>query len=518
MHVRQPTTPDKQPVIRMNQDTLYSATVLDLSKPVNLTLPEVGGRYMSMQVVNQDHYMFVESKPGTYELNKEKVGDKMTELTIQEARAIAKEAYIYANPPVDSYRILFNYFVEKDNPDYKAPWNQIKHIPRVYTHEDRAVQTPNSDTPYSWLALDLRSEPMVLSAPQMEKARYFSIELFDLYSHNIDYIGTRATGNDGGHFLVAGPDWEGEIPEGIRKVIRAETELILAVYRTQLFNPDDLENVKGIQAGYKVQPLSAFLGQPAPSAAPEIDFIQPLTRKEIRKSPKVFEHLNYVLQFCPTHPSEQELMARFAKLNIGAGKDFNWDAFSPEIQAAIQAGIGDAWGDMAKLKERVDAGEVGSADAFGTREHLQNNYLLRMAAAVLGIWGNIAAEAIYPTYYVDADGKKLNGAHRYAVRFAPGQLPPVNSFWSLTMYELPESLLVANPLNRYLLNSTMLDDFVRDEDGGITLYLQHESPGKDKEPNWLPAPEGPFSATLRLYWPKAEALDGTWTPPPLRKV
>jgi len=442
----------------------------------------------------------------------------MTELTTQEARQIAKEAYIYANAPVDSYRIMYGSFVDKTDPEYKAPFNQLKNFARVYTHEDRAVQTPNSDTPYSWLGLDLRAEPIVLTVPPIEKERYFSIQLVDLYTHNFDYIGSRTTGNGGGNFLIAGPGWEGEQPAGIRKVIRAETELILAVYRTQLFNPDDLENVKAIQAGYRVQPLSAFLGQPAPEAAPEIDFIEPLTREEITKSPKIFQQLNFVLQFCPAHPSEQELMTRFAKLNIGAGKDFNWDAFSPEIQAAIQAGIGDAWGDMAKLKEQVDAGEIGSADAFGTREHLQNNYLLRMAAAVLGIWGNSEEEAIYPSYYVDADGEKLHGTHRYAVRFAPGQLPPVHSFWSLTMYELPESLLVANPLNRYLLNSTMLDDFERDEDGGITLYLQHDSPGKDKEPNWLPATEGTFSATLRLYWPKAEALNGAWTPPPLRKA
>jgi hypothetical protein len=271
-------------------------------------------------------------------------GTKMATISIQEARQIAKEAYIYANPVVDSYRILYSYFVDENNPDYKAPWNQIKHIPRVYTHADRAVQTPNSDTPYSWLALDLRREPMVLSVPQLEKARYFSIEMFDLYSHNIDYIGSRATGNDGGHFLIAGPNWGGETPAGISNVIRTETELVLAVYRTQLFNPDDLETVKAIQANYGVQPLSAFLGQPAPAAAPEIDFIEPLTREEIKASPKIFEHLNFVLQFCPTHPSEHELMARFAKLNIGAGKDFNWEAFSPEIQAAVQAGIGDAWG------------------------------------------------------------------------------------------------------------------------------------------------------------------------------
>ena len=182
-------------------------------------------------------------------------GQAKSSVTPEEARAIAKEAYIYANPLVDSYRIMYGYFVDRQNPEYKAPWNQIKNIPRVYTPEDRAVQSPNSDTPYSWLGLDLRTEPIVLTAPKIEKDRYFSIQLIDLYTHNFDYIGSRTTGNGGGDFLIAGPGWQGDTPEGITKVIRSETELVLAVYRTQLFNPGDLENVKAIQAGYKVQPL-----------------------------------------------------------------------------------------------------------------------------------------------------------------------------------------------------------------------------------------------------------------------
>ena len=441
-----------------------------------------------------------------------------TAVTPDQARTIAKEAYIYANPVVDSYRIIYGSFVDKSDPEYKAPFNRIENISRVYTHEDRAVQTPNSDTPYSWLALDLRIEPFVLSVPSIEKERYFSIQLIDLYTHNFAYIGSRTTGNQGGHFLMAGPGWDGDVPDGITKVFQCETELMLAVYRTQLFEPGDIEKVKAIQAGYTVQPLSAFLGKPAPRAAPAIDFIKPLTREEITKSPKIFQQLNFVLQFCPTHPSEEKLMARFATLDIGAGKDFNWNVFSPEIQAAIGQGIKDAWADFAQLKKRADAGEIGSGDTFGTREHLQNNYLYRMAAAVLGIWGNSAEEAIYPSYYVDAEGQKLDGAHRYTLVFVQGQLPPVNSFWSLTMYELPESLLTENPINRYLLNSPMLDDFEHDADGGITFYLQHESPGKDKESNWLPTPKGPVSAIMRLYWRKAEALDGPWKLPPLTRV
>ena len=442
---------------------------------------------------------------------------KKNELSPEEARAIAKEAYIYANPVVDSYRIIYDYFVDADNPDYKAPWNQLANIPRVYTHQDRAVQTPNSDTPYSWLALDLRTEPMVLTIPPIDGDRYFSIQLIDLYTHNFDYIGSRTTGNDGAQFLITGPGWNGEVPDGITKAISCETELMLAVYRTQLFSPEDLETGKEIQEGYKVESLSEFLGEPAPKGATKIDFIEPLSQEEIRASPKIFEQLNFVLQFCPTHPTEMELISRFGKLNIGANETFDWDAFTPEIQETIGQGIADAWADFAKLKEKADAGEISSGDAFGTREQLQNNYLYRMAAAVLGIWGNSEAEAIYPSYYVDADGQKLDGANNYTLRFEPGQLPPVNAFWSLTMYELPESLLAANPLDRYLLNSTMMDDFVRDEDGGITLFLQHDSPGKEKEPNWLPAPEGPFSAIMRLYWPKEEALDGTWQLPPLER-
>ena len=450
-----------------------------------------------------------------------RTGDSGTfgkDVTPGEARAIAREAYIYANPVVDSYRILYATFVDRNDPEFKASWNEILNLPRVYTHEDKAVQTPNSDTPYSWLGLDLRAEPVVLTVPPIEEDRYFSIQLIDLYTHNFDYIGSRTTGNTGGSFLLAGPGWKGDTPEGITKVIRSETELMLALYRTQLLNPDDLENVKAIQAQYRAEPLSAFLGNPSPEAAPAIDFIAPISQDEIRESPKVFEQLNFVLQFCPTHPSEEELMKRFARLNIGAGKTFDWDVFPPDIQKAISQGIADAWEDFGELKEKADAGEISSGDAFGTREHLQNNYLNRMAAAVLGIWGNSEEEAMYPAYYVDADGEKLDGSHRYTLRFAPDQLPPVEAFWSLTMYELPASLLTDNPLDRYLLNSPMLEDFVRDDDGGITLYLEHESPGQDKEANRLPAPAGPFSAILRLYWPKKEALDGTWTMPPLQRV
>ena len=435
-----------------------------------------------------------------------------------EIRSIAKEAYVYGFPMVDNYRVLHAYFVDAGNPEYKAPWNQLRSIPRVFTPEDKAIQTPNSDTPYSFVGMDLRAEPMVLTVPAIDKDRYFSIQLIDLYTHNFEYVGSRTTGNGGGSYLIAGPGWAGEPPAGVDKVIRSETAFVFVPFRTQLLNPADLDNVKRIQAGYKAQPLSAFLGRTAPAAAPAIDFVRPLTPAAQKTSLEFFAILNFVLGFCPVHPTETALMARFARIGVGAGLSFDVGSLAPATKAAIEQGMADAWADFAALKKRVDAKEVGSGDLFGTRESLKNNYLHRMGGAVLGIYGNSSEEAIYPGYSVDAEGKPLSGEHRYALRFAPGQLPPVQGFWSLTMYQMPGSLLTANALNRYLLNSPMLPQFRKDADGGLTLLIQHESPGADMEPNWLPAPAGPFWMAMRLYWPKEEALDGRWTPPALSRT
>lgn len=439
-------------------------------------------------------------------------------LTPSEARAIAKEAYIWGFPLVDNYRIQHSYFIDKTDPEYKTGWNELYNTARVYTPDDKAIQTPNSDTPYSFVGADLRAEPLVFTVPAIEKERYYSLQFIDMYTFNFDYVGSRATGNGAGNFLLAGPDWQGEKPDGIKEIIRSETEFAFVIYRTQLFGPDDIDNVKNVQAGYKIQPLSAFLGQPAPMAAPPIDFIETLSAEEEKTSIEFFNELNFVLQFCPTHPSETELRARFAQLGIEAGKKFDPGALSPEIRAAVEAGMTDAWAAFEEFKKtEVDTGKA-AGDVVGTREFLHGRYINRMAAAVIGIYGNSKEEALYPTYFIDSGNEKLDGTNRYTLRFAPGQLPPVNAFWSLTLYQLPESLLYANALNRYLVNSPMLPSLKQDADGGITLYLQHASPGADKESNWLPAPEGPFLAAMRLYWPKPEALDGKWTAPPLERV
>lgn len=442
-----------------------------------------------------------------------------SEPTPEQTRAIAKEAYVYGFPMVDNYRVMYSYFVDREDPEYKGNWNEIHNTARVYTPADTAIQTPNSDTPYSAVGADLRTEPLVLTVPPIEQNRYFSLQFVDLYTYNIAYVGSRTTGNGGGTYLLAGPGWQGNKPDGIDEVIRSDTDLAMVLYRTQLFGPDDRDNVKAIQAGYRVTPLSTFLNQPAPPPAPPIDFLPPLNREQQRTSPQFFDLLGFTLRFAPVVPAEQEMRTRFASVGIGPDASFDPDALDPAVRAAFEGGMADAWAEFDGLKKRLDAGEVNSADFFGTPADLKGNFLYRMAGAVLGIYGNTAAEAIYPSFMNDSAGAPMTGADRYTVTFAPEQLPPVNAFWSLTMYEMPQSLLVANPIDRYLVNSEMLPELARDPDGGLTIYVQHDAPTEAKQlPNWLPAPEGPFGLVMRLYWPKPDALDGSWKAPAPVKV
>lgn len=438
--------------------------------------------------------------------------------TLEQVRAIAKSAYTYGFPMVDNYRIQYSYFVDKANPEYKGPWNQVHSTARVFTPADKSIQTPNSDTPYSFVGADLRAEPLVFTVPPIEQGRYFSLQFIDGYTYNIAYVGTRTTGNGGGKYLLAGPNWHGETPAGIEQVIRSSTDLAMVIYRTQLFGPSDIENVKKIQAGYQVTPLSAFLNQPPPPPAPPINFMPPLSAQDERTSPKFFEELDFVLKFAPAQPAEEVMRERFATIGIGPDGDFRADKLSPDMHQAVVDGMADSWAAFEDFKKnKFETGEVTSAQLFGTASDLRGNYLNRMAAAALGIYGNTAAEAIYPGGANDSTGAPLTGANNYTLRFAPGQLPPANAFWSVTVYQMPESLLVANPINRYLINSEMLPSLIKDPDGGITLNLQNTSPGPAREANWLPTPTGPFSIAMRLYWPKPEALDGTWkAPKPVR--
>jgi hypothetical protein len=287
----------------------------------------------------------------------------------------------------------------------------------------------------------------VFTVPAIEKGRYYSLQFIDMYTFNFAYVGSRATGNGAGSYLLAGPKWKGEKPKGIKSVIRSETEFAFVLYRTQLFNPGDIDNVKKIQAGYKVQTLSDFLGKPAPPAPPAVDFIKPLTAEQERTSPQFFKELNFILQFCPTNPAEKALMARFAKLDIGAGKSFDEKALSPELRKAVEDGVADAWKAFADYKTtQLDTDKKTSADGFGTRAFLHGDYMSRFASAVLGIYGNSKDEAIYPVYFVDAGKQRLDGAIRYTLRFAPGQLPPVNAFHDVRIAGEPALCQSAQPL------------------------------------------------------------------------
>jgi len=427
---------------------------------------------------------------------------------------IAKQAYIYGFPMVDLYRIMFGYFIDPKSPAYKTAFNTVYNTASVYTPADTTVQTPNSDTPYSFVAFDLRAEPLVLTLPAVEKSRYYSVQMVDQYTFNFDYLGSRTTGNAGGDFLIAGPDWHGSIPKGIKKVVRSDTEFAIAIIRTQLFGPSDLDNVKKIQAGYAVRPLSVYANMPRPEATPSIAWIAPLTPNDERTSLKFFNVLAFVLRFCPTAPSEVIWREHMAIIGVVPDKPFDPASLSTARQAELSAG-------MAAGQKEIDAARAATTsanDLFGTREQMHDNFLNRAVGAQYGILGNTAAEAVYLGYQKDAAGEPLTGANKYVVHFAKDGLPPVNAFWSLTMYDLPQQLLVANPLDRYLINSPMLPTLKQDPDGGITLYFQHDSPGKAKESNWLPAPAGPFLVILRCYWPKDAILSGAWKQPPMTTV
>jgi hypothetical protein len=440
---------------------------------------------------------------------------RAADVTPAETKVIAEEAFIYGLPIVMNYAVMYEYCVDKNSGQYKAPFNQIKNEARVFTYKDTAIITPNSDTPYSVLWLDLRAEPMVLSVPAVEKSRYYSVMLCDGNTFNYGYIGTRATGPGPGDYMVAGPDWKGEAPAGIKKVFRSSTQFSLAAYRTQLFNPEDMPNVVKIQSGYKAQPLSKYLNQPEPPAAPVINF--PKINKELVKT-NFFEYLDFALQFAPAGPEEKEIRAKLASI----GKNL-----SPEQKAAVGQG-------MKEGEQKVEDGvkHLGTkingwniASITGDRAFFNGDWLKRAEAAKAGIYGNDAVEAMYPLTTALPNGEPLDGSkHNYTLTFAAGQFPPVNAFWSVTMYDGKSQLLIKNPINRYLINSPMLPNMKKNADGSLTLYIQKDSPGADKESNWLPAPNDTIYLVMRLYWPKTEppsilpAGEGTWKPPGIVKV
>lgn len=439
--------------------------------------------------------------------------------TMAEVKSIAEEGFIYGLPLVMNYAVNYEFWIDKSSSQFKAPFNTLFNEARVFTYKDTAVVTPNSDTPYSFVCLDLRAEPFVLSVPAVEKKRYFSLQLTDWNTFNYGYIGSRATGSEAGDYLVAGPGWKGETPPGIKKVFQSTTTFTIVIYRTQLFNAKDMPHVVKIQSGYKVQPLSSYLKQPAPPAAPAINW--PKIDKELAKT-NFFEYLDFALQFAPAGPEEKDIRDKLARIGIGPGKTFSFKDLSLEHKAEILLGMKEAEKKVdqkvATLGKNVNGWQIASA--FGDRNYYKGDWLLRAAAAKAGIYGNDAVEAVYPMTRNDGNGQTLDGSKAtYTLTFAKDRLPPVNAFWSVTMYDGGTQLLIKNAIDRYLINSPMLPGMKKNKDGSLTLYIQKDSPGKAREANWLPAPNGPIYMVMRVYWPKTEPPsilppgEGTWQPP-----
>jgi hypothetical protein len=446
-------------------------------------------------------------------------------ITPEEAKQIAKEAYIYGLPMVMNFKTLDAYTLDKNSKEYKGEFNQKSCEARVYTPEDKAIVTPNSDTPYCIFWSDIRDEPVVISVPEMEPGRFYHFQLIDLFSHNFAYIGTLTNDNKAGVYMIAPIDWKGDLPEGIADIIYCETGLFLTIVRTQLMNADDLNNVKSIQDRYHLETLSAFLGKEAIASSKEDVF--PEWTEGDQFTEEAFKYVDAILDL--TYPIEEEkaLRQQFAKLNIGTKKAFDINDFDKAVQEAIKEGVKEGFAEIEKFVTKESSDPLSSTKIFGTREFLNESakahygldkmFLPRAVAAYMGLYGNSGSEASYPLYMTDAEGNPLNASeNEYTLKLEAGNFPPVKAFWSLTMYDGITQLLIDNPLDRYLVNSPMMDDFVMNEDGSLTFYIQKDSPGEDLEANWLPAPDGPFYCVMRLYGPEEAALNGAWTSPPIQ--
>ncbi|CAA0100861.1 Uncharacterised protein [Halioglobus japonicus] len=437
--------------------------------------------------------------------------------------AIAQEAYIYGLPMVMLYSIMYEYSIDENSGQFKAPFNTIANIARVYTPADTAIVTPNSDTPYSFIWMDLRAEPMVLCVPEIAPDRYYSVMLTSQYTFNFGYIGTRTTGNGAGCYGVAGPSWTGTMPAGIDTVFTSETDFVLATYRTQLFDPADIANVKAIQAKYSAQPLSVYLGSPRPKPTAAVNW--PKIDKTTEKT-DLLDYLAFLLKFAPTAGAaavEVPLREQFELIGVRAGRPFPSTSLSQADRAAIADAAKPA---EEQIKEKLKTigtpaeGWLSITSGIGDRAVYDGDWTQRAAVATGGILANDPAEAVYAITRQDKDGQPLDGASAdYTLTFPADALPPVKAFWSVTMYNGTTQLLVKNPINRYLINSGMLEELQKNADGSLTLYIQKDAPTEpERKANWLPAPNGPIYMVLRLYWPKETVLDGSWLPPGIQRA
>jgi hypothetical protein len=439
-------------------------------------------------------------------------------ITEQEARAIGVEAYLYFYPLVTmdiTRRQLTN--VEPGKEIGKGPMNLFVSYPAYPPANSRIVVRPNFDTLYSTAWLDLSQEPVVVSVPDTG-GRYYLLPMLDMWSDVFASPGWRTTGTQAGNFLVTPPGWSGCVPTGLTR-IDAPTPYVWIIGRTKTDGPQDYAAVHEMQAGFKVTPLSRWGQPPQPVTAridPTVDMkTPPKTQVDSMPAGKYFSYAAELLKVNPPHITDEPIVARMKRIGIVAGNSLSFDQLDPAVRKALEGAPQEAQALMKwKLPTlaRVANGWLMNTDTMGV---YGNYYLKRALVAQEGLGANLPEDAIYPLNLADDTGKPLDGANRYTLHFDKTSLPPVEAFWSITLYDA-EGFQVANALNRFAVSSWM--PFKYNPDGSLDLYFQNESPGQDKQANWLPAPKGGFNLTMRLYAPKSDALIGKWNPPGVRKV
>jgi hypothetical protein len=435
-----------------------------------------------------------------------------------EAQAIAAEAYVYFYPLVtmDVTRKQLN------NSDPKTAGiggasNTFNNIAAYPTADMRAVVRPNFDTLYSSAWLDLTHEPMIVSVPDTG-GRYYLLPMLDMWSDVFASLGSRTTGTKAANFLVAPPGWNGDLPEGVTR-INAPTPHVWIIGRTRTDGPADYARVHEVQKGYRITPLSGW-GKPpvvvTQTIDPSVDVkTPPKTQVDTMAGDKFFAYAAELLKVNSPHITDQPIISRMKRIGLEKGRSFDITKIDATARKAIEGAPAEGQKLMAwKVPTLARVANYWSmnTDTMGV---YGTYYLKRAIVAQIGLGANLPEDAIYPVSIGDENGKALDGANKYIIRFAKDTMPPVDAFWSITLYD-NEGFQVANPVNRFAVSSWMR--FKRDADGSLTLYIQNENPGSDLETNWLPAPKSPFNLTMRLYAPKSEALTGVWNPPSIMRV
>ncbi len=441
-----------------------------------------------------------------------------TAITEDAARAIAVDAYVYLYPLVtmDVTRKQTTNLPGGQQPGY-GPMNMFHNIPAFPPADLKAVVRINFDTLYSVAWLDLTKEPMVVSVPDTN-GRYYLLPMLDMWTDVFASPGWRTTGTEAANYFVTPPGWSGTAPDGFTH-IAAPTPYVWIIGRTKTDGPADYPAVNKIQAGLKITPLSAWGKPPQPVEAkidPMVDMkTPPKTQVDTMPAGAFFAYASELLKLHPPHQTDQPIVAQMKRIGIEPGKSFDSSKLDPTVRKAVEAAPAEAHQVMAwKLATIARVANYWSmnTDTMGV---YGNYYLKRAMVTQLGLGANLPEDAIYPLNLADETGKPLDGSNQYTIHFDKGATPPVDAFWSLTLYD-SDGFQVGNALNRFAVSSWM--PFVYNHDGSLDLYFQNDSPGKDKETNWLPAPKAPFNLTMRLYSPQADALTGKWNPPPIRKV